>query len=192
MTVLEAEFPAPVTPAPSPQPRRTRPRLLRAASTALPVLLVLVGVPACWWIAGHSHPRQALHEGALFLHLAALVVGFGAVLTVDWVGLLWLTGKRTFADVLATAGNVTLPIWAGYTGLVASGLLLEPNLHDRLTQVKIGLVVLIGLNGLVATTLHRELQGGPSLRLVAISSTSAGLSQLGWWGAVVIGHLNTR
>lgn len=188
MTAFEAGLPA----AALEGDRRSRAGALQRAGWLVLLLLVLVGVPGCWWLAGHAEPHRVLHEGALFVHLASLVLGFGAVLTVDWVGLLWLLGRRAFEDVTTAAGNVTFPIWAGYAGLVGSGLLLEPDLGARLTQVKIALVLLIGLNGLVATALHRRLADGPSLRLVAISSTTALLSQIGWWGAVVIGHLTTR
>lgn len=140
----------------------------------------------------HVDPTERVHDAALLVHLAALVIGFGAVLTVDWVGLLWALGKRTFGDVLRTAGDVTVPIWTGYAGLVASGLCLEPDLAGVLTRVKLGLVVLIGVNGLFATALHGRLVHAPNRVLVAVAGISAGISQLGWWGALVIGHLNSR
>lgn len=183
MTVLEATAPAAARPGE---------RALRRAGSLAPVAGILLGVPACWWIAVHAHPGHLAHEVALFGHLASLLLGFGAVLSVDWVGLLWVLGRRTFDDVLATAGHVTLAIWLGYAGLVASGLFLEPDLTRPLTRLKLVLVVVIGLNGLLATALHRRLCDQPSTLLLVVSSTSAGLSQLGWWGCVVIGHVNTR
>lgn len=52
------------------------------------------------------------------------------------------------------------------------------------------------LNGVHATALHPRLESYGALRppthLMARAAGSAGLSQLGWWGAVVIGFYNTR
>jgi hypothetical protein len=154
--------------------------------------LFATAMPLAGWTLLHADPTDQVHDVALLVHLAALVIGFGAVLTVDWVGLLWVLGKRTFDDVLRTAGDVTIPIWTGYAGLVASGLCLEPDLTGALTRVKLGLVVLIGVNGLFAITLHGRLVHGPNRVLVMVAGISAGISQLGWWGALVIGHLNSR
>lgn len=154
--------------------------------------LFATSMPLAGFALLHVDPSARVHDAGLLVHLAALVIGFGAVLTVDWVGLLWAVGKRTFDDVLRTAGDVTVPIWTGYAGLVASGLCLEPDLTSALTRVKLGLVVLIGVNGLFATALHGRLVHAPNRVLVVVAGMSAGISQLGWWGALVIGHLNSR
>jgi hypothetical protein len=153
---------------------------------------IAVAGGACLWAAGHVHPDRVLHDAALFVHLASLVVGFGAVLTVDWVALLWLLRRRRLTDVLTTASNVHVPIWAGYAGLVLSGVLLEPAVDSAVTQVKLALVLLIGWNGLVAMWLHHLLQGEVRRVVIAVSAVSAGVSQAGWWGAMVIGFANGR
>ena len=140
---------------------------------------------------GRVYQSELAHDCALFAHLASLVIGFGAVLSVDWVALLWSSGRRDLADVLRTADNVQVPIWAGYAGLVPSGIALEPDLSSPLTLVKLGLVLLIGWNGLVVTWLQPHLRAG-SERALTLSGMSALVSQLGWWGAMAIGYLNAR
>jgi hypothetical protein len=153
---------------------------------------IAVAGAGCLWAATNLHPGRTVHDCALFVHLASLVVGFGAVLTVDWVALLWVLRRRTLTEVLVTAGTVHVPIWAGYAGLVLSGVLLEPALASSITQLKLVLVLLIGWNGLVATWLHHVLQGDVRRCLILVSALSATVSQLGWWGAMVIGFLNGR
>lgn len=129
------------------------------------------------------------HDCALFVHLASLVVGFGAVLSVDWVALLWISGRRDLGQVLETAENVMVPIWAGYAGLVASGIVLAPNLSNPLTIIKLGLVLVIGCNGIMVSWLAPRLRDNCP-RALTLSGMSALVSQLGWWGATVIGYLN--
>jgi hypothetical protein len=156
----------------------------------------LLGVlTAAWgvaiWVAQHVEADPALHRAALCVHLVCLVLGFGAVLTIDWVGLLWMLGRRRLADVVATASNVNLLIWVGLGGLVASGALLSPELGDEEVRIKLALVLLIGWNGLLATVLHRRLKRGvPGRLLLVTTGLSAGISQAGWWGAMGIGLLN--
>lgn len=159
-------------------------------------VLVSLTVVAALWVSSHLEVDPVLHDAALFGHLASLVVGFGAVLAVDWVALLWLLRQRTLADVLATAGNAHLPIWAGYAGLVLTGMFLGPDLSSLLTWTKLGLVILIGWNGVVAmslmTPLSRVVEPSTMSRLHLASGASAALSQAGWWGAMAIGFLNGR
>jgi hypothetical protein len=169
-----------------------QPRLRGWAPLAVIGAGIAVGGGFCLWTADHVHPTPVLHDAALFVHLASLVVGFGAVLTVDWVALLWVLRRRRLTDVLTTASNVHVPIWAGYAGLVLSGVLLEPALDSLITQVKLALVLLIGWNGLVAMWLHHLLQGEVRRVLIAVSAVSATVSQGGWWGAMVIGFANGR
>lgn len=158
------------------------------------VVTVLVTGAVC--ASSVVHPRPAVHDAALFVHLACLVVGFGAVLAVDWVALLWIRHRRTFDDVLAAAHNAHTLVWAGYAGLVTSGVFLEPDLGSVATRVKIALVFLIGWNGSLAVAIHRHLEsaGGHSPRgpLMLMSSLAALLSQAGWWGATVVGFVNAH
>lgn len=135
------------------------------------------------------HADGPIRDCALFVHLASLVVGFGAVLSVDWMALLWIAGRRELSQVLEAANNVVVPIWAGYAGLVASGIVLSPDLTNPLTVVKLGLVLVIGWNGVLVSWLAPLLRAN-DLRALTLSGMSALVSQLGWWGATVIGYVN--
>jgi hypothetical protein len=164
---------------------------------ALTTAGVAAGVAVVSWVAGHVHPDRTLHEAALFAHLASLTIGFGAVLAVDWVALLWLLQRRTLADVLGAAGNAHAPAWIGYAGLTLSGMLLQPDLTNPLTQLKLALVVVIGWNGVVAALTQRWLariaSGGVlSQRRLLACACSGVVSQLGWWGAMLLGFVNGR
>lgn len=163
--------------------------------TRLPTLVtVLVSGAVCAASAVHPHP--AVHDAALFVHLACLVVGFGAVMAVDWVALLWSRRLRTFDDVLAAARNAHTPIWIGYAGLVASGVFLEPDVDSPATRIKLALVLVIGWNGALAVAIHRHLEndGGRSPRglVMVVSSVAAVLSQVSWWGATAVGFVNAH
>ena len=150
------------------------------------------GVAGALWTATHVRADPVLHEAALFVHLGCLVLGFGAVLTVDWVALQWAHGRRTLADVLHAADQVHVPVWLGYAGLVLSGVLLAPDLTSPATQVKLALVVVIGWNGLAASWLQRHLGGRPRGLVLGASLLCASVSQCAWWGAAVIGFVNAR
>lgn len=165
-------------------------------------VLVAVGIlssaalAAVCWMSGHVHADAALRTVARFLHVAALVVGLGAVLAVDWFAVLWLLGRRRLADVLNTASALQVPIWLGLAGLMATGLFLHPDPASRLTQIKLGLVLVITLNGLYAHRLGQHLdhyrdQQVPRGLLIQ-SGLAATISQLGWWGASFIGFLNSH
>ncbi|GAA1070542.1 hypothetical protein [Kitasatospora arboriphila] len=170
------------------------------SGTVARCLLVSVGLCVLWagsaWTAGHVRTDASLHTVALFVHLVALVVGFGAVLAVDYMGALWLLGRRTLAQAVESTGPLHVPVWAGLAGLTASGILLEPQLDSPLTRVKLLLVLLIALNGVHATALTKRLEaagpGRPKRRLLVRGALSALVSQLGWWGALAIGFWNTR
>ncbi|MFE0374115.1 hypothetical protein ACFW1M_00735 [Streptomyces inhibens] len=162
--------------------------------------LVAVGVlstaalAAVCWVAGHLHADPPLQLAARFLHLVALVVGLGSVLAVDWFALLWMLGRRRLTDVLRTACALQVPIWLGLAGLVVTGLFLRPDLAAPLTRLKLGLVLAITLNGLYAHWLGQRLDRYTDARaprpLRIQSGLAAAVSQLGWWGASLIGFLN--
>ncbi|MGQ0778338.1 MAG: hypothetical protein ACT4NY_28680 [Pseudonocardiales bacterium] len=148
------------------------------------------------WAASHLQPDETLRTGALFVHLAALVVGFGTVIAVDWIALLWLLGRRSLDDLMKVASAAHLPIWLGLIGLVFSGALCGPDLSAVLTWIKLCLVLLVTLNGLHVYALGERLRG---LRdgmvpagLLRRAGTAAALSQLGWWGAMIIGFANSH
>lgn len=150
---------------------------------------------AAVWAADHLHSDPVLHSGALFVHMIALVIGFGAVFTVDWCGLLWLLGRRSLEELAKLGAAVHLPIWLGLFGLVLSGMLLQPDLSAPLTWVKLGLVLMITLNGLHVYVLGERMSrlGADVPRhLLRRASAAAAISQLGWWGATIIGFLNAQ
>lgn len=165
-------------------------------------VLVVLGVGAgavlgaAVWAATHLQADPVLHTGALFVHLIALVVSFGAVIAVDWFALLWLLGHRSLTDLTKVSAAAHLPIWLGLLGLVLSGALLRPDLAQSLTWLKLGLVLLVTLNGLHALALEGRLArfqtGTVPYRLLRRAMAAAAVSQLGWWGATIIGFLNVQ
>jgi hypothetical protein len=188
--VLLRPQPAPAEP-PEPEP---------AVAPLLPAVLLLVlaggAVATVWaaslWLSLHVEADATLHTVALFAHLVALTAGFGAVLVVDWCGLLWLLGRRRLEDVVDLARTCHAVIWAGLAALTLSGSLLHPDLGALRTQVKLGVVLVLALNGVQAVLLQRRLEavsGAPARRLLLRVAASAGLSQAGWWTATAIGFL---
>jgi hypothetical protein len=131
---------------------------------------------------------------ALFIHLISLIIGFGAVLVVDTFGALMIFKKRSLETVRKVA-NVTQPlIWLGWTGMVASGiyLILVKGYVDNLTLIKIFFVFGIGVNGFFLHKIKKYLQTVQTVEDISpifafrIFVTSA-ISQVGWWGALIIG-----
>ncbi|MFG2982098.1 hypothetical protein ACGFYQ_12705 [Streptomyces sp. NPDC048258] len=171
-------------------------RVPRWCAPAMASLAVSAGWGASIWVALHLRADAALHTVALFVHLASLVIGFGAVLVIDYYGVLWLSGRKSLRDVVEYAAPLHLPVWAGLAGLIASGAFLHPDLSSPLTCVKLGLVLLLALNGVQAGVLHRRLaalDGRPATRaLLMRGAATATVSQAAWWGAVAIGFLNSR
>lgn len=148
------------------------------------------------WAAGHLQPDDALRTGALFVHLAALVVGFGSVIAVDWIALLWLLGRRSLDELMSVATAAHVPIWLGLVGLVLSGALAKPDLSESLTWLKLALVWLVTLNGLHVYAIGERLRwlgdGVVPAGLLRRARAAAALSQLGWWGAMIIGFANSH
>lgn len=168
------------------------PPVLRRREWILAALIipVVAGVAALSQVVS---PPPVVHQVAQFAHLAFVVVGFGGVLAVDWYGLRWQFGLTSLEKVLAAAGMLAAPIWFGLGGLLASGLLLSPDLSSTATLVKIGLVAGAGLVGVAALATHRQLSATGRFRppwLVRRALFFAFASQACWWGATVIGFLN--
>lgn len=142
---------------------------------------------------------------ALFVHVVAFAVGFGAVVVVDTAGLLWLTGKREFGlGRVSRVADVTQPlIWVGFVTLILSGVYMQLDIGhaDATSWIKFGLVAALGGNGVVLHHLKRVLGRFPDdaglqdvkayMPAMFISTT---VSQIGWWGAALIGfaHAYTR
>lgn len=171
----------------------------RQRRRAVAYVAIAAGWAASIWISTLLVAPPWLHTLALFVHLASLIVGFGSVLVVDWYALLWVTGWRTVRDLRQVDVTLKLPIWVGIVGLLASGALLQPDLDSPLTLVKLGAVLVLSLNGVAITrwTMHlarfpRKTRFGSLPRAARVRFiTSAAISQVAWWTAVVIGMLNS-
>lgn len=147
---------------------------------------------AALWMSTHVQIDAPLRTVARFAHLSALIVGLGAVLTIDWCALLWILGRRSLLDVLTLASGSHQIVWFGLAVLTASGALLSPDLDAARTQIKLGLVLIAALNGVQVYDVQQRLKrhaAAPPRRLLIRSVFSAGLSQGCWWGAAWIGFL---
>lgn len=176
----------------STEPSARRPRAARLA----PYLLVCLAWAATTAAATHLHADSGLHTAALFAHLGCLALGFGAVLSVDFHALMWLLGRTSLRQVTGLATQLHHAAWVGLAGLVLTGALLEPDASAPLTQLKLAMVLVLGLNGVYATSLSTRLAGHrddhPPTRLLLRAACSTLVSQVCWWGAMAIGFLNTR
>ena len=171
----------------------------RQRRRAVAYVAVAAGWAASIWISTLLAPPPWLHSIALFVHLASVIVGLGAVLMVEWYGLLWMTEWRSVRDLRQIDRTLKLPIWAGVIGVLASGALLQPHLDNPLTLVKLGAVLVLSLNGVAITRWTTYFaRFPPKMRFRALPwkaryrfITSAIVSQIAWWTAVVIGMLNS-
>jgi len=143
--------------------------------------------------------EYALRPVALALHVISLVIAFGAVLVIDWHGLLWLFGRRGLGESVRLAAAAGPLIWGGLFGLIASGALLHPDISQPLTLVKLSLVLLVAWNGAAMATLRRRMAQLPNYvkpgdlpwRDWSMLMGATVVSQVGWWGAIVIGFVNS-
>ena len=62
------------------------------------------------------------HNVDLAIHAIFLIVAFGAIILVDWHGLLWLIGRRTLGEIIRLDAAATPLIWGGLVGLLATGV----------------------------------------------------------------------
>ena len=201
MTLLDPPADGPVPDIVVPAAAVAVPGRRRRTAPLTALLLLGTGIVAAWSAVLISstrvHVSPAVHEAALFLHLASVVLGFGAVLTVDWVGLLWTLRQRTLSAVVQAAHTAHLPIWLGLAGLSVTGGLLSPDLSSPRTLVKLVAVLVVALNGLYAgqiqRALHRYGDGAAIPRpLMMRSMAAAAVSQVGWWTATIIGFLSAQ
>lgn len=172
------------------KPRTTAPFLRHSASLAgVGILAVSVLLSAL------ISPSSTVYRAGVIVHVLSLVVGFGAVVLVDWHGLLWIAGRRTLHESRRLAETAGPIIWAAIVGLLASGTVLQPTFGSPLTWIKIAAVLLIVLNGVAVNSLSKELSvQPPERRLRDLSGdlrrrlfASAATSQTGWWIAIIIG-----
>jgi hypothetical protein len=175
----------------SPWPERVRLTALGVLCTAGWLASVLVGQ--------NLKIGLVLHEIALAVHIMAMVVSLGAILLIDWVGLLWLLGRREIHEPGRVESAAKPLIWGGLAMLLISGAFIGPDLGDTPTVVKLVCVLVLMLNGLaIAPVMHRLLampestaftqlcRGVRARMLIALT-----VSQTCWWTAVIVGLLNS-
>ena len=133
----------------------------------------------------------------LFVHLTGLVLGFGSVMVTDLYGLLWMRDRVWFPQLIRVSGVTEKFIWGGWGLMVAAGvpLLVLKGVVDELLIVKLVLVGLIGINGVPLYFLQKRLRGyseGDEVPRVVMFRLTLCLfvSQVGWWGAMLIGFLH--
>lgn len=133
----------------------------------------------------------------LFIHLSGLILGFGSVLVTDLYGLLWIRDRVRFPQLVSVSGVTEKFIWAGWGLMVAAGipLLILKGVIDNLMILKLFFVAIIGINGISLHMLHKKVCGyeeGDQVPSVTLFRLALALfvSQLAWWGAVVIGFLH--
>lgn len=140
-----------------------------------------------------------LHRIGLAVHILALVLSFGTILGVDWLGFLWLLGKvEMHASGKLEAAAKPL-IWGGLALLLISGALIDPDLTSPVTLVKLASVLILMLNGLsIAPAMHRLLALPPRTSFTELTHTlrlrlmiALTVSQTCWWTAVLIGLINS-
>ena len=134
-----------------------------------------------------------------FIHLISMIIGFGAVVVVDTFGLLWVLKKIKLETVNQTANITQKLIWLGWLGLVISGtiLVVRRGSVSNITWIKIFFVAMLGVNGIFLHLIKKNfdklknMEHIPAIYKFRIALTSV-ISQVGWWGAIIIGFLNTK
>lgn len=163
-----------------------------------PIIVGSIVIAWAWavFVASHLDLPLSIRKPALFVHLVALVVGFGAVLITDLFGLLWLLKRKSLTDVLGVLDVLHLVIWAGLEVLVISGMLLAPDISSTRVQVKMVLVLVAALNGLWASRLSSELRltgvGVVPRPLMVRIFVAAMISQTAWWGSTLVGFISAN
>jgi transposase-like protein len=161
--------------------------------------VVMAAFAACIVLSRLVPEAYPLRPAVGALHVMSLVASFGAVLLVDWHGLLWLAGRRALTESTRLAAAASPVIWVGLGGLFATGTLLRPDIGSPLTLLKLALVLGVAVNGAVMAPVRMRLaalsaDASPvdvperEWRRMMLSTT---VSQIGWWGAVVIGFINS-
>lgn len=189
------EAPAPASPRDDDAIFATTARL-RPAHRLVIVVVAFVAAVVLSRLVPAAYPLRPVVAA---LHVMSLVAAFGAVLLVDWHGLLWLAGRRALTESTRLAAAASPIIWAGLGGLFVTGTLLRPDIGSPLTLVKLALVLAVCVNGAVMAPVRlklTELSADASpvdvpereWRRMMLATT---VSQLGWWGAVVIGFVNS-
>ncbi len=194
----------PAAPAPAPPgARQTLNELPKKTSQQVRFILLGILCTAGWaasLLVGHLVDcGPELHRVGLAIHILALVLSFGTILVVDWLGLLWLMHKVQMHESGKLEAAAKPLIWGGLALLLASGALIDPDLTNPVTVVKLVCVLVLMLNGLgIAPAMHQLLalpaqtrfgELGRRLRCRLIIALS--ISQACWWTAVLIGLITS-
>ncbi|MEO7448490.1 MAG: transposase [Humibacillus sp.] len=161
--------------------------------------IILAGLVAAVLVSTVVPSTYAMRPAVVALHVLSLVLSLGAVLVIDWHGLLWLAGRRGLTESTRLAAAAGPLIWGGLAGLLASGALLHPDLSSPLTDIKLVLVLTVAWNGAAMSALRRRLARLPPHVMPAdlarrdwqLMMTATVVSQIGWWGAVLIGFVKS-
>jgi hypothetical protein len=140
-----------------------------------------------------------LGRAALFVHLICVPLGFGAVVMMNVYMVLWLLGRHSLRDVVALTSVAHQLLAAGLAGLIASGIALDPDLGNPSMRVKLVLLLVLMLNAARARHLLDRLEVlAPAMaghaRPRSVTRRVAGsavISQVAWWGTIVIGFVTT-
>ncbi len=172
---------------------RTTRRLVAALSVAAVVIWLLSVM-----VSTVVHVDTSAFNVSVVLHDLFLVLAFGSIILVDWHGFLWFIGKRELAETIRLDGAATPLIWIGLAGLLATGAFLGPHLNNPMTELKLGAVLVLSLNGIMLIPLTRRLARLPAKaafmdlmpgqRIHLLSCLV--ISQLCWWTAIIIGFVN--
>lgn len=133
----------------------------------------------------------------LFFHLSFLILAFGSVLVTDLYGLLWMFDRVRFNQIVKVSGVTEKFIMTGWLGMVATGIpmIIMKGEIDNLMAIKIALVVLVGLNGYPLHILQKKVREYkedsvvPAIHIFRLSLALT-ISQIGWWGAILIGFMH--
>lgn len=158
------------------------------------VLVLLISVTAMALAVTVTVPLW-LHTLGLFLHLVSLIIGLGAVIAVDWYGLRYLRRHTSLQSVLIQAHRMGPLIWLGLLGLTTSGTMLGPRLTSPLTVIKLAAVLGVAAVGVLVTATKRRMAAelpNPPRALLRRGATLAGVSQIFWWTALIIGFINAQ
>ena len=211
-TLTRPETSTATTPALQPGPkrpsgpfRRRRDNRIRTFTLKQTIRLFLLGILCtAGWVAsllvGHFVDcGPELHRIGLAVHILALVLSFGTILVVDWLGLLWLMGKVQMHESPKLEAAAKPLIWGGLALLLVSGALIKPDLANPVTVIKLVCVLVLMLNGLsIAPAMHRMFALPPETRFTELARRlrnrlliALSISQACWWTAVLIGLVNS-
>ncbi|WP_240987156.1 hypothetical protein [Arthrobacter sp. Soil736] len=182
-------------------PAAAAPRLPlnRRVRTLLLGFLCTAGWLTAAVIGHHVDFGPELHRIGLAVHVLALVLSFGAILVIDWIGFLWLLGKREIHESGRLESAAKPLIWGGLSLLLISGAFIHPDLGNPVTLVKLACVLVLMLNGLsIGPAMHQLLALPPQTRFGEVARRlrnrllmALSVSQVCWWTAVLIGLVNS-